>query len=145
MESTYPQRHILLVEDNPDDIALLQIAFAEIGISVKMDRVRNGQRALDFLQRKPPYESAPTPDLILLDINMPVKNGFDFLDDVNGHGEFRSIPVVVLTSSSRDEDREAAIGKGAAAYITKPMDFDDLVDKVRWFWSEWGKGNFQAE
>lgn len=143
MEIQDSRRHILLVEDSPDDIALLRIAFDEIGVPVDIDIVSNGQRAMDFLLKKHPHQSASRPDLILLDINMPVKNGFDFLDEVKGLREFCSIPVVVLTSSTRGEDRETAMAKGANAYISKPMDFDTLVEHIRWFWSEWGKGSFQ--
>ena len=128
---------LLLVEDNEDDILLEQEALAEANLVNLMSVVRDGEEAMAFLRREGRYQSAQTPGLILLDINMPKKNGFEVLNEIKADPALAHIPVVMLTTSDSEADVVKSYTKGACSYITKPMDFDKLREVVKQFALYW--------
>ena len=128
---------ILLVEDNEDDIVLIQESFRDADHVRLLAVVRDGEQALAYLRRVPPYEDARRPDLVMLDINMPRKSGFEVLDEMKADPELRSIPTVMLTTSAREEDVERSYAGGACSYLTKPVGFDELRSTVRSFALYW--------
>jgi two-component system, response regulator len=131
---------ILLVEDNPDDIALTEIAFKKAKCSSKMIVVSNGQEALDFIfsQDKPcNRDFTDKPDLVLLDLNLPLVSGLEVLRRIRAHQETARIPVIILTSSSEDHDQSESRRLGANDYICKPtglLQFVEIVHKIRMKW-----------
>ncbi|MCA1762851.1 MAG: response regulator [Cryomorphaceae bacterium] len=129
--------HVLLVEDNEGDIVLTQEAFEERKIVNKLSVARNGQEALDFLSETASDPSASNPDIILLDLNLPIKNGFEVLKQIKTEPETSTIPVIVLTTSSSQRDINKAYERYANSFITKPLDIDDFIRaiiKVEQFW-----------
>lgn len=128
---------ILLVEDNPGDAQLIVEAFKECGMPHTIDRVDDGQKAVDFLSRTGEYLQAHVPQLVLLDWNLPKKDGRQVLMAIKNDPKVRKIPVIVMTSSAREEDILQAYDNHANCYIRKPVDLDDflkLVKKVEEFW-----------
>ncbi|WP_410659321.1 response regulator [Amycolatopsis sp. lyj-112] len=123
--------HILLVEDDPGDVLMTREAFEHHKIRNSLSVVSDGEKALQFLHRRPPYEDAPRPGLILLDLNLPRKDGREVLNEIKQSPELRSIPVVVLTTSEAEEDILRSYDLHANAYVTKPVDFDRFTDVVR--------------
>ncbi|WP_339104726.1 response regulator [Haloterrigena salinisoli] len=128
---------ILLVEDNPGDVRLTEEAFKQGRIENDLHVVSDGNEALEFLYQRGEYEDAPRPDLILLDLNLPRKDGEDVLEELKGDQELRSIPVIVLTSSRAEEDVVRSYELHANAYLTKPVDPDDFIETVRAFEKFW--------
>lgn len=131
--------HILLVEDNDIDIMLIQRALEQSRLINTIQICNNGEEAINVLRRKPPHEEAQTPDLILLDLNMPRMDGFEFLQIFKADDALNSIPVVVLTSSDDEFDILASYKLQANAYLTKPVEFNNLVHMIReleGFWFE---------
>lgn len=128
---------ILVVEDNEDDVLLLREAFAEVKQVEILHVARDGDEALAYLRREGPHASAPRPALILLDINMPRRNGLEVLAAIKADPRLRVIPVVMLTTSCRDGDVAEAYHQGASSYIAKPMDFEQLRIIVRHFTQYW--------
>jgi two-component system, response regulator len=128
---------ILLVEDNEDDILLEQEALADAKLVNIMYVVRDGEEALAYLRRQGRYHDAKMPGLILLDINMPKKNGFEVLNEIKADVELRHIPVVMLTTSDRENDIVKSYAKGACSFITKPMDFDKFAEVAKQFALYW--------
>lgn len=124
-------REILLVEDNPGDVRLLEEAMDEADISHRMHVVSNGRDALEFVQQREPYENAPRPDLVLLDLNLPQLSGEEVLNSLKTDPDYCEIPVLMLTSSDTPENVRQAYRLGANAYLTKPVDPDAFVDIVR--------------
>jgi CheY-like chemotaxis protein len=122
---------LLYVEDEDAAVFLLETALKEAGIKVELYRVSDGEQALAFLHRSGSYEKAPRPDLMLLDLNLPRKNGLEVLAEMSGSDSLRSIPVVVFTSSSLAIDRKNSLALGAQHYITKPASFDGFIEAVR--------------
>jgi chemotaxis family two-component system response regulator Rcp1 len=122
---------LLLVEDNPGDVRLTQEALKEGPLPVRLSVARDGVEALDFLRRRGPYGDAPTPDLILLDLNLPRKNGREVLSEIKNDPQLRRIPVLVMTTSRADQDVQKAYSLNANCYITKPMDLDEFLRIVR--------------
>ena len=132
-------RHIeiLLVEDSPADILLTREAFEESRIINTIHVAEDGIQAMDFLHQRGAYASSPRPDLILLDLNLPRKTGREVLVEIKGDPELRSIPIVVLTTSSADEDILKAYDLNANCYVVKPVGFDNFmqaVQSIRHFW-----------
>lgn len=121
---------ILLVEDNPDDVLITQRAFKKGRIKNKLYTVENGIEALKFLLKEGDYADAPVPALILLDINMPLMDGFQVLEKIKGDEELRKIPVIMLTTSERDSDIDRAYALGCNSYIVKPVNFQKFLEVV---------------
>ena len=122
---------ILLVEDNLGDLRLTQEALKDAKVANTLHVVEDGVLALDFLHRRPPFAEAPRPDLILLDLNLPRKNGREVLAEIKSDERFRAIPVVILTTSQAEEDVLRAYDLHANCYITKPVDFTQFTTIVR--------------
>lgn len=122
---------ILLVEDNPGDIRLTREAFQEVQVHGNLHVVRDGDQALAFVHRQGAYADVPRPALILLDLNLPKKNGFEVLAAIKAHESLRLIPVVILTTSSAEEDIARSYELHANSYITKPADWDQFSAMIR--------------
>ena len=128
---------ILLVDDNDDDVVMMREAIDENSELKIVQTACNGQQALDFLRRCSGFEEAKRPDLVLLDINMPGLNGFEVLQQIRSDVQLREIPVVMLTSSRREEDVAQSYAEGACSFITKPIGFDHLRDTIQLFSKYW--------
>jgi CheY-like chemotaxis protein len=122
---------VLLVEDDPGDVLLTKEAFADNKVKNNLNVVSNGEEAIAYLRRQGPHAEATRPDLVLLDLNLPRKDGREVLKDIKADPELRSIPVVVLTTSEADEDILHSYDLHANAYVTKPVDFDSFIRIVR--------------
>ena len=128
---------ILLVEDNPGDVRLTQEAFRDSRLTINLNVVMDGEDALNYLFRRPPYENATRPDMILLDLNIPKKDGREVLEEIKRDDSLRFVPVVVLTTSNAEQDIVKTYNLKVNAYINKPVDFDrffDIVQKIENFW-----------
>lgn len=128
---------ILLVEDNPGDIRLTQEALKESKMRNRLNIVYDGVEAMDFLRRKAPYENSPRPDIILLDLNLPRKDGRTVLEEIKADADLRRIPVVILTTSDDEHDILRSYDLHANCYITKPLDlnqFAAIVKTIENFW-----------
>lgn len=139
MSSTLMHKHIeiLLVEDNPADVLIAREALGEAKLLNTIHEVVDGVEALDFLYKRGKFASAPRPDLILLDLNLPRKNGREVLAEVKADPELTNIPVVVLTTSSAEEDILRSYNLHANCYVVKPVGFNDFVravQSIRHFW-----------
>lgn len=134
------QRHILLVEDSLADARLTQEVIRDCDPHVAVHWVRDGVEALDFLHRRAPYQEAPVPQLVLLDLNMPRMDGRRTLQEMKRDERLQLIPVVVLTTSSSEYDLEAAYRDNANAYVVKPIDLDVLYTKVQGLCAFWLQG-----
>jgi CheY-like chemotaxis protein len=129
--------HILLVEDNEGDILLTREAFEESKVTTQISVSRNGQEALDFLFRRGTYMDAKKPDLILLDINIPIYNGHEVLKQIKTDNILKKVPVIMLTTSSNQTDIDSAYENHANSYIKKPLDMEEFLDtilKIEEFW-----------
>ncbi|MEU3205290.1 response regulator [Streptomyces cyaneofuscatus] len=122
---------VLLVEDDPGDELMTREAFEDNKIRNTLHVVRDGQEALDFLYRRGEHTDAPRPDLVLLDLNLPKYDGRQVLEQIKGDPELSLIPVVVLTTSSAEEDILRSYKLHANAYVTKPVDLDQFIAAVR--------------
>src|SRR6195952_5002558 len=122
---------VLLVEDDPGDVLMTREAFADHKVRNNLFVVTDGVEALEFLRKQGGYADAPTPDLILLDLNLPKMDGREVLAEVKEDPELRSIPVVVLTTSEAEEDVIRSYSLHANAYVTKPVDFERFVAVVQ--------------
>ncbi|KJE22168.1 Response regulator receiver domain protein [Frankia torreyi] len=122
---------VLLVEDDPGDVLMTREAFADDRINGRLHVVNDGIEAMAFLRREAPFTDVPTADLVLLDLNLPRRNGIEVLAEIKADAELRRIPVVVLTTSDAAEDILRSYNLYANAYVTKSVDFDRFVDDVR--------------
>jgi CheY-like chemotaxis protein len=122
---------VLLVEDDPGDVVLIREAFEHNKVYNALHVVSDGVQALDFLRRQGDYADAPRPDLVLLDLNLPRKDGRQVLAEVKEDAALRTIPVVVLTTSQAEEDIARSYDLHANAYVSKPVDFDCFIEVVR--------------
>lgn len=122
---------ILLVEDNPGDVRLTQEVLREGKILNNLSVVSDGVQAIEFLQKRGRFAQSPRPDLILLDLNLPRKNGWEVLAEIKSHSNFKRIPVVILTTSQAEEDILTAYDSHANCYITKPIDLEQFIKVVR--------------
>jgi len=134
---TNQQVEILLVEDNEDDIVIIQEVFADIKLASIVNTVRDGEEALAYLWRKGKYKVARMPDIVLLDINMPKKNGFEVLEEMKKDPRLQSLPVIMLTTSHREEDVVRSYEKGACSYIHKLVDLDQFKQLIKQFEHYW--------
>ncbi|TDT39687.1 two-component system response regulator [Streptomyces sp. BK208] len=122
---------VLLVEDDPGDELMTREAFEDNKIGNTLHVVRDGEEALDFLYRRGRHSEAPRPDLILLDLNLPKYDGRQVLEQIKSDDGLSDIPVVVLTTSSAEEDILRSYRLHANAYVTKPVDLDQFIAAVR--------------
>jgi len=131
---------ILLAEDDPDDIYLISEAIVECGLDTRLFVVENGEELLDYCYQRNKYqdpELSPRPDLILLDLNMPLKDGREALEEIKRDAKLRLIPIVVLTTSKSDEDLQSTYELGASGFITKPPSFSSLRETICKIGSYW--------
>lgn len=128
---------ILLVEDSEPDVRLTQEALRDAKVRNRLWAVEDGVEAMDFLYRRDKHADAPRPDLILLDLNLPRKDGREVLEEIKSDETLKRIPVVILTTSSREEDIFRTYNLHANCYITKPVDFNrfmEVVKSIEDFW-----------
>lgn len=131
---------ILLAEDNPTDVMLTREALANTGLLHSLHVVENGVEVMAFLRQQNKYAGAPRPDMILLDLNMPRKDGLEVLTEIKADVKLGNIPVIILTTSSSGDDTIKAYSSHANCYIRKTADFDDFTQAIQsvldfWFWS----------
>ena len=122
---------VLLVEDDPGDTLMIREAFEDNKVRNRLTCLTDGVQAIEFLRREGEHADAPRPDLILLDLNLPRKDGREVLAEIKGDSDLSTIPVVVLTTSQAEEDVLRSYELHANAYVTKPVDFDRFIDVVR--------------
>jgi CheY-like chemotaxis protein len=122
---------VLLVEDNPADVRLTREALKEAKVLNALHIVEDGMAALDFLRKQGQYASSPVPDLILLDLNLPKKDGREVLAEIKKDENLKQIPVVVLTTSRAEEDVVRSYNLHANAYVTKPVDLKQFLEVIR--------------
>lgn len=130
---------VLLVDDNEDDLVLLRQSLEDAPPLKLLHVVRDGDEALEYLQQRGVHAQAARPGLILLDIDMPRKSGFEVLSAMKSDPALRTIPVVMLTSSTRDEDIVRSYGAGACSFVSKPVSFEKLksvIDRLALYWSQ---------
>jgi CheY-like chemotaxis protein len=128
---------ILLIEDNPGDARLTKEALKDGKVKINLSIVYDGEEGTDFLYRRNKYTDAPRPDLIILDLNLPRKNGREVLAEIKNDENLKSIPVIILTMSQAEEDILRTYNLHANCYLTKPIDlnkFLDLVKSIENFW-----------
>ena len=122
---------ILLIEDNPGDVELVHEALQHGRVLNRISVATDGEAAVAFLNHAPGFEDAPRPDLILLDLNIPKKDGFEVLKEIKDHPSVSRVPVVILTSSQADRDVVKSYNFGANCFISKPVDVDEFLAVVR--------------
>jgi CheY-like chemotaxis protein len=130
---------ILLIEDNDGDIGLVKEVFKEGKIRNNLHVTYDGEEAMEFLRRQGKFKDAPHPDIILLDLNLPKKDGREVLADIKSDNNLKTIPVIVLTTSNANEDIIKMYDLDANSYIIKPVDFDQFLKVIRTiedFWLE---------
>ncbi len=128
---------ILLAEDNEDDMVLMRHGFDQARLAVELHHVVNGQECMDFLRKTGRHTTAPTPDLVLLDLNMPIKSGREVLAELVADDSLNHIPVVILTTSSEYRDIIAMYKLRCSSYIVKPVDFDQFLRVIRALGDYW--------
>jgi CheY-like chemotaxis protein len=128
---------VLLVEDNPGDALLTRIALEDSKISVHLNVVEDGVEAMAFLRKQDKYAKVAHPDIVLLDLNLPKKDGREVLAEIKSDENLKRIPVVVLTTSQAEEDILKAYNLAANCYITKPVDFDQFIKIIRTIENFW--------
>jgi CheY-like chemotaxis protein len=122
---------VLLVEDNPGDVRLTQEALKDGRVMVNLTVAADGVEAMDILRRRGIHSSRPRPDLILLDLNLPRKNGREVLEEIKADEDLKRIPVIVMTTSKAEQDIHKVYNLNANCYITKPVDLDEFLNVVR--------------
>jgi two-component system, chemotaxis family, response regulator Rcp1 len=122
---------ILLVEDNPGDVRLIKEVFKDAKIYNSMQVAYDGEAAMEILRREGEYANAAFPDLILLDLNLPKKDGREVLREIKGDKRLKCVPVVILTTSNAEEDLIETYKMNANCYITKPVDLDQFINVVK--------------
>lgn len=131
--------NILLVDDNDDDVLMVEDSLRRDGkLANLIHVVKDGEEAVAYLRKEGQYTDAPTPGLILLDINMPKKNGFEVLEEIRQDPKLRSIPVIMLTTSQREEDIVKSYQMFANTYVSKPVTFDkvrQVIDQLVMYWA----------
>lgn len=128
---------LLLIEDNPADVDITKEGLEESKIILELDVVTDGVEALNYLQKKGKYNEVETPDIILLDLNMPKMDGRELLNIIKNDDNLKSIPVIILTTSEAQKDIEISYNLHANAYLTKPVDFDEFTKMIKSFESFW--------
>jgi len=128
---------ILLVEDNDNDVMLTRLAFKQARLAVRLSRVQDGEQCMDFLHKRGAYTGAPTPDIILLDLNMPRMDGREVLAAIAADANLRQLPVVILTTSAAEQEILKMYQLRCSSYIIKPVDFEQFVRVIRLFADYW--------
>jgi len=128
---------ILIADDDADDRLLIEQAFRETHLVSNLYFVEDGEELLDYLYKRPPFESASRPSLIILDLNMPRKNGVQALQEIKANEQFRKIPIVVLTTSTAEEDILRTYDLGVSSYISKPFDYNTLLEITKTIKKYW--------
>jgi len=128
---------VLCAEDDPEDRMLIEEAWAESRLLNDLFFVEDGEDLMDYLYRRGAYSERPRPDLILLDLNMPRKDGREALQEIKTHADLRRIPVVVLTTSKAEEDLIRTYDLGVNSFITKPVTFEGLVEVIKALGKYW--------
>lgn len=128
---------VLLAEDNEDDVVIMKDAFEQANMINLIHVVNDGDEVMAYLRNEGAYRDMDLPGLILLDINMPKKNGFEVLEEVKNDPDLKHIPIIMLTTSSRDEDIAKSYKNGACSYITKPVHFNKFIDVMKQFAVYW--------
>jgi two-component system, chemotaxis family, response regulator Rcp1 len=134
--------HVLLVEDNEGDVRLIKEAFSESKIDKKFAVAKDGEDALNYLYKRGDYANTQRPDIILLDINLPRKNGFEVLEKIKSDPDLKRIPVIMLSSSSSEDHIAKSYDLNANCYVTKPVDFNEYTEAVKIiedFWFQMAK------
>lgn len=139
MLNTTKIAHILLVEDNPGDVRLTQEAFRITALKHRLHVVTDGAEAIKFLYKDDQYKSVEKPDLILLDLNLPKKDGREVLSIIKSDVNLKTIPIVVLTTSSSESDIYMVYDLNANSYIVKPVDFNKFIDVIKAIENYWFK------
>jgi two-component system response regulator len=135
--TTVEPLQILLVEDDPGDVELTRESLSDSKLAINISVAGDGVEAMAFLRKEGEYSTAVTPDLILLDLNMPRKDGREVLAEIKADDSLKMIPVVILTTSSAETDIVKSYDLGANCYVTKPVGFDQftkVVDAIEGFW-----------
>lgn len=122
---------VLLVEDNKDDVILTQQAFKQSRVSIHLHNVKNGLDCMNFLRKEGDYQDAPTPDLILLDLNLPIMDGREVLEAISKDEALSHLPVVILTTSEDEKDVYNMYQLRCSSYIVKPIDFTQFLRVVK--------------
>jgi CheY-like chemotaxis protein len=128
---------VLLVEDNDDDVELTRLGFRRAKLVVNLHRVEDGEKCLAFLRKQGEYQNAPTPDLILLDLNMPKMSGREVLAEMIKDDHLKGLPVVILTTSEQEEEILKMYKMRCSSYIVKPVDFDKfqkIIATIAEYW-----------
>ena len=128
---------ILLVEDNENDVILTRRAFKDAELAIKLHHVQDGEQCMAFLRKQGQYAAAPTPDIILLDLNMPRMDGREVLAEISGDENLRHLPVVILTTSSAEQEILKMYKLRCSSYIIKPVDLEQFVRVIRLFSDYW--------
>ena len=128
---------ILLVEDNPGDVRLTKEALKEGKVYSNLHTVKDGVEAMEFLRKQGRYKEVPRPDIILLDLNLPRKDGREVLEEIKSDDALKRIPVVVLTTSKAEEDVLRSYDLGVSSFITKPVSFGSFVETVKLLGRYW--------
>ncbi|MGE5456998.1 MAG: response regulator [Methanococcaceae archaeon] len=137
MHESHRAVEILLVEDNPGDVRLTQEAFLEGKVWNNIHVAKDGVEAISFLKKRDNFAKAPRPDIILLDLNLPKKNGREVLAEIKSDNTLKSIPVIILTTSQAEKDITESYELNANCFITKPVDLDDffrVIKTLQEFW-----------
>lgn len=137
LKNTKEKPRVLLVEDNPGDIRLTQEALKESKMDIHLDVVTDGEQAIDFLMKRGKFSEAVRPHIVLLDLNLPKKNGIEVLKEVKANDSLKKIPIIVLTTSDADHDISKAYSLHANCYLLKPVDFDDFAKAIRLIEAYW--------
>lgn len=128
---------ILVVDDNDNDAELMRLAFKRAKLAVGMHRVVDGEQCMAFLRKQPPFEKAPEPDLIFLDLNMPRMDGREVMQELLKDERLRHLPVIVMTSSDADADVLASYKLRCSSYIVKPIGFENFAQLIRSLGNYW--------
>ena len=137
MEDFIRPIEILLIEDNEADIVLTKNAFKTLKIQNNLNVCRNGEEGLNYLFKNNEYTDATTPDLVLLDLNMPKTNGIEVLEQIKNDPILSTVPVIVLTTSSAEQDILRSYQHHANSYIKKPIDFMEFIDIIKEIENYW--------
>lgn len=128
---------ILLVEDDPGDIELIKETLSSSKIKIDLETVNDGADAISYLKKENEFAGKNEPDLVILDLNLPLKSGLDVLDDIKSNPYLKHIPIIVMTTSDQDSDVIKSYKLGANSYVTKPMGIDQfshIVNTIEDFW-----------